>query len=450
MIKFEVKNWPGGKSLFESKFEKAVIAKDGNKIVSGLAFVKPGADNNPQAWQWAETERKGNKKFWPELFDLFVKEIRPNSCYRKWLDNYYPYHILYRIDDLDDGAFYIGLTENLKTKGKYTGSGKLWVRHMKAHPDINKVPNDPEAHHYKMTILRDDFDVPADLREAEYNEIKKHVYEYDSERIIKAEPGLKNARLRTQNQHFLERKYCEICGCSITSHHHKKWCPHYIPVKICKECGGRGGRHRKGCSKWKDQGNCPECGYPIQSRKHAKTCSHYKEPKNFICEECGYKSGNHAKTCSKYKPRKIGECPECRQINGHKPSCSKYKDTTCKECGGKKGRHKKGCSMYKEKKVCPECGGKGLHRISCSKYKPDARSIKKIYCYGNKTLYWSARAVIACLFKVEGDTSTRAHALRSTICAGKTYHGYKFDYWDDIKDNFSSKEQKILLKDIKK
>lgn len=52
-----------------------------------------------------------------------------------------------------------------------------------------------------------------------------------------------------------------------------------------------------------------------------------------ICPECGGKKGKHKNGCSKFKPV---VCQECGGRSGrHLKSCSKYKPIVCQECGGK-------------------------------------------------------------------------------------------------------------------
>ena len=131
---------------------------------------------------------------------------------------------------------------------------------------------------------------------------------------------------------------------------------------ICPECGGKKGKHKNGCSKFKPV-VCQECGG--RSGRHLKSCSKYKP---IVCQECGGKSNNHKPFCSKYKPRKKPEpCPECGVVKGHKKSCSHYKVTTCPECGSSRG-HYSWCSHDKK---CPECGyslRSRTHAPNCSHY----------------------------------------------------------------------------------
>ena len=142
----------------------------------------------------------------------------------------------------------------------------------------------------------------------------------------------------------------------------------------CPECGGKKGKHKNGCSKFKPV-VCPECGG--RSGRHHKSCSKYKP---IVCEECGGKSNNHKPFCSKYKPRKKPEpCPECGVVKGHLKTCSHYKVTTCPECGSSRG-HYGWCSRDKK---CPECGysiRSRTHAPSCSHYNED-KAIQKEIAY---------------------------------------------------------------------
>lgn len=47
-------------------------------------------------------------------------------------------------------------------------------------------------------------------------------------------------------------------------------------MKICNDCGGKRGCHRKGCPHEK---KCPHCGYSLQSRRHDKNCPCFSQEK---------------------------------------------------------------------------------------------------------------------------------------------------------------------------
>lgn len=314
------------------------------------------------------------------LLDLGFEKKYEDS-YSPQVDTYYPFSVLYRVDDVTDNSFYIGMCEVKEQweERNYLGSGTRWNNHRAAHPE----------HEYKRTILEQDFKTPKDLREAEYIEIKKYVLEHSKQLITKTKGKLLNIYLRKQEIDPHHDKICSECGGKGGLH--KKTCSKYTTPKPCPECGGVM-KHYKTCSKYKTT-PCPECGGKMGNHKstcskykickecgginnrHYKTCSKYKAPKP--CPECGALKG-HKKNCSKYK--KPAPCSECGKIKGHKKGCSKYTTFFCEECGGERGAHKKGCSKYKGNPVCPECGHK-THLKTCSRYKqskacPECGAIK--------------------------------------------------------------------------
>lgn len=126
----------------------------------------------------------------------------------------------------------------------------------------------------------------------------------------------------------------------------------------CTECGGKNGKHKKTCSKYRDPGKCEYCGYSLQSRTHAKDCPLYKEPNR--CSECGGIKGHHKKTCSKYVVITNNMCPIC---------------------GGTKSYHKRWCPDYRDLGKCPECGydlRSNMHSPTCSHYDKDkAKEIRR-------------------------------------------------------------------------
>lgn len=325
------------------------------------------------------------------LLDLgFKKKIE--AGYSPQVDIYYPFGLLYKITDLNDGSFYIGMTENKKEweSNQYFGSGKHWLAHIKRYPDIAKHPNKKNAHKYVVKILNDNFSTPKELRDAELVEIKKYVIKKHGKKIIEGAPGLMNLELRTQGMQYsgFIKESCKECGgkgnhkktCSQYKKPapcpecgkikgHTKYCSHYIKPTPCKECGGIYG-HRKTCSYYKPSKPCSECGATQGS--HKKHCSRYQPP--VPCNECGAIKG-HKKGCSKYK-RKV--CPECGVSSGHLKTCSRYVERgVCSECGGKQGTHKEACSKYRKKAIiCKECGGKqGKHKKVCSLYKKRKNSL---------------------------------------------------------------------------
>lgn len=360
---------PKKKIYFEGKWngkhkriDKSILEKQG---VDRLLRTKQGQDRtNEQILLDLGFEKKEEDGFSPQI------------------DIYYPFSILYRIDDITDGSFYIGLTENKNDweRNRYYGSGTRWLNHIKKHPNIKKKPDNKEAHEYKITILKEGFKTPKELREAEFNEINKYVIKTKGQRITETKGRMLNILLRLQGVEPYHDNMCEECGGKNGKH--KKGCSKYIPIKPCPECGTKGGSHKEGCTRYKQPNVCRECGgkrgahSPSCSKfkkcpecgatrgRHKKLCSHYKKPTP--CPECGVTVG-HKKECSKYKAPQ--PCPECGKINGHRKGCSKYTTFFCKECGGERGKHKKWCSQYKENKVCDECGHI-THLKTCSHYTP--------------------------------------------------------------------------------
>ena len=295
-----------------------------------------------------------------DLIDVGFKKV--NNFY-----SYYPFSVVYRTDDLTDGKFYVGMCEVEKTwNNGYKGSGRIWKNHCRAHED----------HEYQRTVLKENFRTPTGTRSFELQEIEK---------VFNDKLNC-NGELRTQGQDYFSTKVCPECGGK--EGHHKKSCVNYIEPESCPECGKKFG-HKKFCSKYNATPPCPECGGG--HGVHKKTCSKYNP---WICEECGCEH-NHYKWCSKYKETK---CPECGGLHGqHKDFCSKsqgvcqycgrslqskihekdcplykefdYSSKICPECGGIGNKHKKGCSKFKEPKACPECGGLRVHKKTCSHYK---------------------------------------------------------------------------------
>lgn len=376
---------------------------NGNRLKDIICFGQPTKNKH---FQWeiiANTIEDNNliKITWQS----FIGENKVRSCvsYLDGIDysslgfnkvddyySYFPFGVLYRVDDIDDGCFYIGETTNeIEWDNGYIGSGGIWSRHHQAHPE----------HNYVRTIIKDNFLTPELLYKAEEKEIRKYSSCVDEENDIWkiSDPNCKNYKTTGQHCGYNGYEACPECG-GIHSHKkgcsrdnssgmcpycgtpaggmHTKECPNFKPV-ICPECGGRSHMHKKGCSKYKAKEPCPECGsVGVSHRKH---CSKYKKPKG--CPECGVISG-HLKTCSKYKMKSI--CPECGGKGGkHKSICSKSKK--CPECGSVASHHLKTCSKYVpkiSKAVCSECGGKaGHHYVSCSKFKT---KINKCPECGNK------------------------------------------------------------------
>lgn len=287
----------------------------------------------------------------------FIKEYRETVVPQ--IDIYYPFSVVYRVDDLDDGSFYIGMCESeINWNDGYKGSGSRWSRHLHTHPD----------HNYLRKVIKSNFKTPIDTRRFEKSEIEK-VINYNN-----------NLSLSVKMQNTLpDNEICPECGCKQGKH--KASCSKYSGDR-CPECNGVYGQHKANCSKNKRNEVCPECGASINH--HKKICSHYKKPtpcpecgglyghystcsRAMICEECGGVGGSHKKNCSKYNKPSI--CPECGCSYSHKKTCSHYKkQDPCPECGALRN-HKSWCSRRKSIPECPECGGKrGMHKKTCSKY----------------------------------------------------------------------------------
>lgn len=103
--------------------------------------------------------------------------------------------IVFRIDDLDSGAFYIGET-TIKEKwdNDYLGSGSnKWRNHLKKHPPINTNPNNLNAHHYKRTILHRNIHSKKLLYDLELKEILKYsVWDSEKNRYVIINNDFKN------------------------------------------------------------------------------------------------------------------------------------------------------------------------------------------------------------------------------------------------------------------
>lgn len=101
---------------------------------------------------------------------------------------------------------------------------------------------------------------------------------------------------------------CQYCGHSLQSNTHAKDCPLYREPKRCEYCGNTllSHAHKKSCPLYKEPERCKYCGYSLKSHRHSKDCPLYKPTKQSkkICLECSGKGGHHKKTCSKYKRKK--------------------------------------------------------------------------------------------------------------------------------------------------
>ena len=351
------------------KFKKSVLEKHG---VDRLLKGNFGHDRtNEQILLDLGFEKKYEDGFSPQV------------------DSYFPFGVVFRVDDLDSGRFYIGeTTDKNNWENGYMGSGSSkWQNHLNKHPDIEKFPNNPDSHHYKRTLIASNFNTPKDLFEREIIEIRKYCVEENGKWKVN-NPLCMNYKTTAQSDSYIAKKsniICPECGgkrnlhyktcskykhtpcpeCGVTSGPHKKTCSRYKQTEICPECGGRMNHHKKTCSQYNDIAPCSECGCV---KSHKKTCSHYKEAD--ACPECG-RIRSHAPECSNYKAPKV--CPECGVAKGHKADCSRNpKKGNCPECGNSliSNTHKNWCSHYKKKtkpKPCPECGSVFTHKSTCSK-----------------------------------------------------------------------------------
>lgn len=248
--------------------------------------------------------------------------------------------IIYRVDDITDGKFYIGMTTQKEewNQKRYWGSGCIWRKHRKAHP--NNI--------YKRTILThaENYEQLCIL---EVNFIKKFIND----------KKCMNIKTDLQPKYAPNKKVCSECGGK--HYHHYKSCSKYKEAAPCSECGGIL-VHKKGCS---FQKVCPECGG--LNNNHKKFCSQYKTVVS-RCHECGTANGKHKKWCKFYvhESHSVSKCPICGGLNSwHNENCPNNNLNACPECGRKRG-HKEGCSKLK---ICSECGGKaGNHKKICSKY----------------------------------------------------------------------------------
>lgn len=291
------------------------------------------------------------------------------------VDSYYPFSVVYRIDDLTDGTFYIGMCEvEKKWNYGYMGSGTKWTKHLSKHPDKAQPENinNEEAHYYKRTIIKSNFKTPKETRDFEIQEIEKYLKEDEKNgKVTSSNNKCFNLTVRPQPLKYENGNICPECGGK--NGNHLKTCSKYSTT-ICEKCGGKKGRHYKGCPDYKDYGTCPDCGCSLMFKRHKPGCKYLDEKKDKLrsCPECGGKMGRHKKTCSKYA--ELEKCPECGlAYSQHKVTCSHYtgSEIICPECGGRLGSHKKTCSMRKQPKPCPECGAIVGHKSGCSKSKSE-------------------------------------------------------------------------------
>lgn len=273
---------------------------------------------------------------------------------------YYPFGIVYRIDDLTDGSFYIGQTENIKKwNGGYTGSGKKWMSHLESHKD----------HKYKRTIIKN-CRTPDEMFNTEVEEIRKYCYK-NNEGIFLVDPNSRCKNIDTAI-HGSDIYICVKCG--EVGGHHKKSCVYYKKPKTrraCPLCGSASSVHKKECAYYKEPKKTKPCKYCGSMSVHKKECPKYKPPVK--CSECGASYNKHRKGCSKYKPKICEECG--KPVNNHDESCSKYGGARrCPDCGYlmKSHCHSKDCPQYVDPGKCKYCGysiQSHYHHPSCPLYK---------------------------------------------------------------------------------
>lgn len=115
--------------------------------------------------------------FFDQAFQFLLQQFSIKSCYIKYdrylikilekynfhfvstemydedLLVYYPFGVLYKIEDITADKFYIGMTENLKMWDRYTGSGVALKAYLKKYP-YKQNPQEGD-HIYRKIILRD-------------------------------------------------------------------------------------------------------------------------------------------------------------------------------------------------------------------------------------------------------------------------------------------------------
>ena len=246
--------------------------------------------------------------------------------------------VVYRVDDLTDGIFYIGETISEETWNRgYIDSGTLWSRH------INKY----KEHKYGRIILLE-AKTPKELYDREVEEIKKYTKINDNGKlVVDHSTGCMNIDVGLHDSNII----------------------------TCPVCGGIDGQHSDGCE---EMAFCPECGVR-KTKGHAVCCSlnpnirkkRKKEQGNSSVERKGndivrtnieYKCVNKNDKINYKKP-----CSCEQQKQQKKDAAPRDKEGKCLECGAKSGRHFKSCSFYKEHKPCPECGSTARHKSWCSK-----------------------------------------------------------------------------------
>lgn len=124
------------------------------------------------------------------------------------MEDYIDFGVVFRIDDLDSGVFYIGETTNKESWDSWymgTESDK-WQNYLKKHPDIRLKPNNTNAHRYKRSILREGFNSKMALYKAELEEILGYA-EYVDGLLRITDPLCKNVKTHIQGSYKTYSKY---------------------------------------------------------------------------------------------------------------------------------------------------------------------------------------------------------------------------------------------------
>lgn len=355
---------------------KLLMAKDENgKVLQSIGFGKNTTKNDSFKWELLYAEHD-DLRYFEDIFECFKNNFSTYNVFNcviykenfneikvdlskcgfvEYEDRYSDIGctILYKITDLDNGKFYIGVTQSQANwDNGYMGSGGAkWFNNINKYPNITSEPDNKNAHHYKREIVASGFNTPNELFEAEVELIIENIDNFLC---------CNTKTLKQNNFYILKDHRCPECGGKRL---HYSTCSQFKSFE-CPECKGKNGHHYKGCIYYKAHAKadpCPECGVVYG---HKKTCSKANK-----CPECGASQGKHTKNCSHYKEI---VCPECGlKSYNHKKTCSHYKDHTkpCPECGGLRGHHRIGCSQYTPDSLaepCPECGSRKGHKKTCS------------------------------------------------------------------------------------
>ena len=265
-------------------------------------------------------------------------------------DIWYKGGYIYKVTHTPSGRFYIGqsmMTDQYNIK-HYLGSGTAWKNILKAHSvsEFNKLiisyhDNKIDLDISEQDLILENIDNPLCLNDKTLKQ---------GEHTCNECLSYGNAHRESCSKFKLFK--CELCSSETPNNRHRIICPNST-IKPCQECGSIT-KHKENCSLSTKYEGCPEC----KSRGgHFASCTQSK-----VCSECQGKNGKHKKICSNF-PR----CPECENsVNRHKTSCSKYNVKKCQECGGT-ATHFKRCSKAS---YCDLCGNASTHSEDCPKAKP--------------------------------------------------------------------------------